>query len=195
MTMIRWPDIIDTMEPSVPCSNELFLNDLKRENKQLRDLLRQEKETNVLLDKSIKSMLKKITIPGIKQVIYNGATTVMLWEDGEKTICKLGEGETFDRYTGFMACICKRIFGGTTTAKKLMNEKDPDFQAAKREAEALKAKEKSAAEQVKREAIAAARREKAHKEAVRRKAEEMMIEEEAFDLANEWMEQEKRRRL
>lgn len=86
------------------------------------------------------------TVPRVEKVIYNKTATIVYFADGDKVISRVGEGETFDRYTGFMACVCKKMFGGTTAAKKLMNEKDLDFQKAKKEAAALKAAEKAAAE-------------------------------------------------
>ncbi len=146
--------------------------DLRKENSSLKNQLSQ----------ALKRVqqLSACSLPGIKNVIYNGATTIMLWDDGQKTICKLGEGETFDRYTGFIACVCKRLFGGTTTAKKLMNEKDPDYQAAKKAAEELKAKEKAAAEQAEREKAAAARRKKQREKAISQLMEEFSIEQEAI---------------
>lgn len=87
-------------------------------------------------------------LPSIDQVVFNETdkVTVVIWADGEKTIVRCGEGEAWDRYTGFMAAVCKRLFGGTTTAKKLMNAKDKGYQA-KLKAEAIaKEKEKRAAE-------------------------------------------------
>ena len=97
-------------------------------------------------------------LPEISQVIFNeaSATTVLIWADGQKTIVRCGEGETFDRYTGFMAAICKRLFGGTTTAKKFMNSIDKQHQAklkAEKEAEE-KAKRIAAMEEAKKKADA-----------------------------------------
>lgn len=87
-------------------------------------------------------------LPGIKKVIFNeeSGVTVLLWEDNQRTIVRLGEGETFDRYNGFMAAICKRLFGGTSTAKKLMNAKDEMLIKQKAQAE----KEKTRKENLKK---------------------------------------------
>jgi len=118
-------------------------------------------------------------VPEIKEVIFNNNTTVLIWKDGEKTIVHLGEGETFDRYTGFMAAVCKKMFGGTTTAKKLMNSLDRKYQAA------LKA-EKREKEKAKRIAEAAAAHERAEKRLAKEKErlrqeliERLMMEAEA----------------
>lgn len=106
-------------------------------------------------------------LPKIKEVVFNDDTTVVIWADGKKTIVHCGEGETFDRYTGFMAAICKRMFGGTTTAKKFMNSIDKQYQ------DKLKA-EKEAEEKAKRIEEAKALKEKADKR--RAKEDDMLVE-------------------
>lgn len=109
--------------------------------------------------KAIRNMLMRLEaykLPAISEVIFNeeGKTTILIWADGEKTVVRCGEGETFDRYTGFMAAICKRMFGGTTTAKKLMNSLDKKYQAQKRaeEEEKLKAQREEEAKAAKAKA-------------------------------------------
>lgn len=113
-------------------------------------------------------MKNTLTIPNIKEVIFNeeGRTTIVIWSDNSKTVVHCGEGERFDRYTGFMACVCKKMFGGTTTAKKLMNKLDKKYQAQ------LKA-EKEAEEKAKRIAEAEAAKAKADKLREKRHAEAM----------------------
>ena len=113
-------------------------------------------------------MKNALTIPNIKEVIFNeeGRTTIVIWNDNSKTVVHCGEGERFDRYTGFMACVCKKMFGGTTTAKKLMNKLDKKYQAQ------LKA-EKEAEEKAKRIAEAEAAKVKADKLREKRHAEAM----------------------
>ena len=113
--------------------------------------------------------------PPIEEVIFNepGKATIIRWNDGVKTIVRCGDGETFDRYTGFMAAVCKRLFNGTTTAKKLMNAKDRKYQASLRAAKEEKEKAKKAAE-----AKEAAQR------AAKRRAKE---DQESFDAMVEFM--------
>ena len=44
----------------------------------------------------------------IKKVIFNDPATIILWQDGTKTVVKVKPGEKFDRWTGFaMACMKK----------------------------------------------------------------------------------------
>lgn len=119
--------------------------------------------------RNILRKLKAYELPAISEIIFNeeGKTTILIWADGEKTVVRCGEGETFDRYTGFMACICKRMFGGTTTAKKLMNSLDKKYQAQKRA-------EEEALLKAKREEEAKAAKAKADKR--RAKEDQMLME-------------------
>ena len=116
---------------------------------------------------NVTSKKEQYKVPAIEEVIFNeeGKTTIVRWAGGDKTVVRCGEGETFDRYTGFMAAICKKLFGGTTTAKKLMNSLDKKYQAA------LKAEE-AAKEKAKREEEANALKEKAEK---RRAKEDALV--------------------
>lgn len=108
-------------------------------------------------------------IPVVTKVVFNDSTTIVFFDDGTKTIAKLGKGETYDCYAGFMACICKKIFGGTSAAKKLM---------WKREAENLKKEEeeRKAADKKKQ------KEEELYKKQVAKKAHDILVERDALDL-------------
>lgn len=133
-------------------------------------------------------------LPGIQEVIFNetAAVTVLLWKDGEKTIVRCGEGETFDRYTGFMAAICKRMFGGTTTAKKLMNAVDKKYQAKLKAEAAEKEKEKRRKEMEEAQAKAEKRREKEQEELFRAMVDHFVLERAAREAADEIYEAEEK---
>ncbi len=49
----------------------------------------------------------------IEKVIYNPPATIVLWNDGEKTVVKCRVGDIYDRETGLFLCIAKRLFGNT----------------------------------------------------------------------------------
>ena len=55
--------------------------------------------------------IRKDLRPSPKKVIYNGPATIVIFEDGSKTVVKLQEGETMDREKAVYAAICKRMFG------------------------------------------------------------------------------------
>lgn len=47
----------------------------------------------------------------IKKVIYNDPATIVLWNDGTKTVVKCMEGDTFSQEMGLAMCICKKALG------------------------------------------------------------------------------------
>ena len=50
--------------------------------------------------------------PGIKKVIFNDPATIVLWDDGTKTVVKCSEGDTYSEWSGLAFCICKKLMGG-----------------------------------------------------------------------------------
>ena len=49
--------------------------------------------------------------PGIKKVIFNDPATIVLWDDGGKTVVKCSEGDTYSEWSGLAFCICKKLMG------------------------------------------------------------------------------------
>ena len=50
-------------------------------------------------------------IPEIKDVIFSGPATIVLWKDGTKTVVKAQEGEIIDYEKGMAMAIAKRMLG------------------------------------------------------------------------------------
>lgn len=50
-------------------------------------------------------------IPQIKDVIFNGPATIVLWSDGTKTVVKAQDGEECDREKGLAMAISKKVLG------------------------------------------------------------------------------------
>ena len=48
--------------------------------------------------------------------------TVVLWEDGEKTIVRAAADEQMDVYDAFCAAFCKRIYGTNSALKRNLNK-------------------------------------------------------------------------
>ena len=48
--------------------------------------------------------------PKVERVIFNGPATILFWEDGEKTVVKLREGDGYDAEKGVMAAMLKRLY-------------------------------------------------------------------------------------
>ena len=45
------------------------------------------------------------------KVIFNDPATIVYWADETKTVVKVKAGETFDKWTGFAMCVCKKLYG------------------------------------------------------------------------------------
>ena len=55
------------------------------------------------------------------RIIYNPPATIVFWANGEKTVVKCSETETFNKYHGFCAALAKRIVGNNSQLTKLVN--------------------------------------------------------------------------
>lgn len=68
-------------------------------------------------------------IPEIKDVIFNGPATIVLWKDGTKTVVKAQEGEIIDYEKGIAMAIAKRMLGNKgsyyDTFTKYLPEEEP----------------------------------------------------------------------
>lgn len=49
--------------------------------------------------------------PDIKKVIFNEPATIVIWDDGTKTVVKCSEGDTYSEWSGLAFCICKKLMG------------------------------------------------------------------------------------
>lgn len=67
----------------------------------------------------------------IKKVYFNDPVTVVLWEDGTKTIVRSGEGDIYDPEKGLAMAIAKKALGNQgnyyNVFKKWLPEEDVDF--------------------------------------------------------------------
>ena len=53
----------------------------------------------------------KIMRNSIKKIIFNDPATIIIWSNGDKTIVKCGEGETYDPEKGMAMAIAKHFLG------------------------------------------------------------------------------------
>lgn len=51
-------------------------------------------------------------IPEIKKVIFNPPATIVMWEDGTKTVVKCRKGEEYSKEAGLAFCVMKKTYGG-----------------------------------------------------------------------------------
>lgn len=47
----------------------------------------------------------------IRKVIYNDPATIVLWDDGTKTVVKCHDGDTYSKQVGLLMCIAKKLYG------------------------------------------------------------------------------------
>lgn len=71
----------------------------------------------------------------IKKVIFNKPATVVIWDDGEKTVVKCGEKDEYDEEKGLAMAIVKRLCGNkgryNEEFKKWIPERQTKKQSAK----------------------------------------------------------------
>ena len=117
-----------------------------------------------------------------EKIYYKGNYTTVVWSDGTVTTVKCGENETFDKYSGFAAAVCKKFFGSTTATKRMIRKLDVYENKRRRheEMEAAKAEVAIKAEKA---------REAARLKRIKRRAEELMIEDEALKLLTKSLEE------
>lgn len=113
-----------------------------------------------------------LSVPEIVKISHPNRATVVHWADGTTTSVRLMDGESYDCYAAFCACVVKKLYGSTSRAKKVCDRHN----AERMEAEARAAREAQAAKQK-------AQAEKRTKARIKRRAKALYIEEEARKLA------------
>ena len=66
--------------------------------------------SRVTQSRPIKDITKVDPYFGVKNIIFNGPATIVMWTDGTKTVVKCHE-EEFDREKGVAMAICKKVMG------------------------------------------------------------------------------------
>lgn len=56
--------------------------------------------------------------PQIKKVIFNDPATIILWNDGTKSVVKCQFGEVYDSEKGFVMAYLKKLLGNDNTFNK-----------------------------------------------------------------------------
>ena len=65
--------------------------------------------------------------PEIEKVIFNDPATIIIWDDGSKTVVKCQEGDTFDKRIGLAMAICKKFFGNKSKYNEVFKKWADDF--------------------------------------------------------------------
>lgn len=75
----------------------------------------------------------------VKKLIYHGPATIVYWADGEKTVVKCMDADTFDPMAGFCAAPAKKVYGSTGTVKQIIKASNyEDSQALPFQGESVK---------------------------------------------------------
>lgn len=70
----------------------------------------------------INETLSNMPYPGIKKVIFNNPATIVLWNDGTKTVVKCNHRDTYDSEKGFAMAISEKVLGSYSEFKREMKK-------------------------------------------------------------------------
>lgn len=62
----------------------------------------------------------------IKRVYFNNPVTVVIWEDGTKTIVRCQEGDVYSKETGLALCIAKKALGNKSNFNDVFHKYIPE---------------------------------------------------------------------
>lgn len=60
---------------------------------------------------------------GVKEIIYHDAATIVYWTDGTKTVVKCNKNDEYSEYSGFVAAVAKKMYGGANAINRLIDSK------------------------------------------------------------------------
>lgn len=62
-------------------------------------------------DKIVAMLYSACMVPKPQKVIFNDPATIVLWDDGTKTVVKCQDGDVYSKQTGLLMCIAKKTYG------------------------------------------------------------------------------------
>ena len=100
----------------------------KKINDDFLDAMRYYYDDLATVENDLESIELRVDIPGmIDRVIFNDPATVILWNDGSKTVVKRSDDDIWDSEKGFCMAIIKKLYGNTSFIKRFM-EPEEDIQ-------------------------------------------------------------------
>lgn len=87
--------------------------------KALDSALKHNEELTIALMEADKEFAS-LDVPQIEQVVYSGPKTIIMWQDGTKTMVSPCDDQQRDDYAAFCAAVVKKMFGSTHKAKKFL---------------------------------------------------------------------------
>lgn len=85
----------------------------KRKKDERRNEMPVEKKSTIRYNgyTSVSTSASSISVPSIKKVIFNYPATIVLWNDGSKTVVKCQDGDIYDPEKGLAMAISKKALG------------------------------------------------------------------------------------
>lgn len=100
----------------------------KKINDDFLDAIRYYYDDLETVENDLESIELRIDIPGmIDRVIFNDPATIILWNDGSKTVVKRSDDDIWDSEKGLCMAIIKKLYGNTSFIKRFM-EPEEDIQ-------------------------------------------------------------------
>ena len=96
-------------------------------NNEREEDMHEKKENEPTFSVGIKAILVKNTIPGIRDVIFSGPATVIIWDDDTKTVVKQQINDVYSEETGFAMCIAKKALGNKGRFNEVFKQWIPGY--------------------------------------------------------------------
>lgn len=75
---------------------------------------------------------RESTLPSIKNIYFNPPATVVLWDDGTKTVVKCQDSDTYSKEVGLSLCIAKKALGNKGNYNDIFKKWIPEEKPAHR---------------------------------------------------------------
>lgn len=118
-----------------------IIDNLRKEDKTMANEIRRKDcpinlgrdKTDIDLHTSLSDAIfhpEYVIIPSYKRVIFNQPATIILWNDGTKTVVKCGPNDVYDPEKGLAMCLLKKLCGNDgiifhRTIRKMMESYEP----------------------------------------------------------------------
>ena len=97
----------------------------KKINDDFLDAMRYYYNDLATVENNSESIELRVDIPGmIERVIFNDPATIILWNDGSKTVVKRSYDDIWDSEKGFCMAIIKKLYGNTSFIKRFMEPEE-----------------------------------------------------------------------
>ena len=97
----------------------------KKINDDFLDAIRYYYDDLETVENDLESIELRVDIPGmIDRVIFNDPATIILWNDGSKTVVKRSDDDVWDSEKGFCMAVIKKLYGNTSFIKRFMEQEE-----------------------------------------------------------------------